>query len=184
MNKISVWNDIRTDVTVDQILARLPDQNKDHFKAISGLTISPYFSALKLRWLKDNIPEVRKACREGRCLAGTIDTWLIWVCCFFASKLSANLIVYKCAQNLTGGVNGGQHVTDVTNASRTLLMNIETLNWDPLLTKTFSIHPNMLPEIRSSSEIIGPIQVAGHALDGIRICAVWKRKKCCEKKSS
>lgn len=74
-----VWNDIRTDETVDKLLARLPDQNKDHFKSISGLTISPYFSALKLRWLKDNIPDVRKACRDGRCLAGTVDSWLIWV---------------------------------------------------------------------------------------------------------
>lgn len=108
----SVWNDIRTDVTVDKILAKLPDQNKNYFKSISGLPISPYFSALKLRWLKDNVVGVRKAYRERRCLAGTIDSWLVW--------------------NLTGGKNGGLHVTDVTNASRTLLMNIETLNWDPV----------------------------------------------------
>lgn len=81
-----VWNDIRTDETVDKLLARLPDQNKDHFKSISGLTISPYFSALKLRWLKDNIPDVRKACRDGRCLAGTVDSWLIWVS-FFVGKI-------------------------------------------------------------------------------------------------
>lgn len=78
-----VWNDIRTDETVDKLLARLPDQNKDHFKPISGLTISPYFSALKLCWLKDNIPDVRKACRDGRCLAGTVDSWLIWVSFYF-----------------------------------------------------------------------------------------------------
>lgn len=83
-----VWNDIRTDETVDKLLARLPDQNKDHFKSISGLTISPYFSALKLRWLKDNIPDVRKACRDGRCLAGTVDSWLIWVSIFGPNNYS------------------------------------------------------------------------------------------------
>lgn len=146
-----VWNDIRTDETVDKILARLPDQNKNYFKSISGLTISPYFSALKLRWLKDNVVSVRKACREQRCMAGTIDSWLIW--------------------NLTGSTNGGLHVTDVTNASRTLLMNIETLNWDPLLTKTFSINPEILPEIRSSSEIYGKIR-NGSILDGVPISAI------------
>lgn len=78
-------------------------------------------------------------------------------------------------QNLTGGPNGGLHVTDVTNASRTLLMNIETLHWDPLLTRTFSIHPEMLPEIRSSSEIIGPIQ-SDCVLKGIQISAVSEFK--------
>ena len=132
-------------------MARLPDQNKNYFKSLSGLTISPYFSALKLRWLKDNVPAVRSACRNKRCLAGTIDSWLVW--------------------NLTGGTKNGLHVTDVTNASRTLLMNIETLHWDPVLTKAFSIHPEMLPEIRSSSEIIGPVN-CGIALDGILISAV------------
>lgn len=74
-----VWNDIRTDVTVDKMLAKIPDENTNHFMQISGLPISPYFSALKIRWLKDNIPAVRKACRERKCLAGTIDSWLIWV---------------------------------------------------------------------------------------------------------
>ncbi|KAJ6627317.1 Glycerol kinase 3 [Pseudolycoriella hygida] len=146
-----VWNDIRTDETVDQILAKLPEQNKNYFKSISGLTISPYFSALKLRWLQDNISSVKKACKEKKCLAGTIDSWLIW--------------------NLTGGVKGGLHVTDVTNASRTLLMNIETLNWDPLLTKTFSVHPSILPEIRSSSEIIAPINDGG-VLNGVPISGI------------
>lgn len=146
-----MWNDIRTDETVDQILARLPDQNKDYFKSISGLTISSFFSALKLRWLKHNVPAVRRACRERRCLAGTIDSWLIW--------------------NLTGGPQGGQHVTDVTNASRTLLMNIDTLHWDPVLTRTFGIPPEMLPTIRSSSELIGPIR-NGSVLDGIPITGI------------
>lgn len=145
-----VWSDIRTDKTVDRILARL-EQDKNHYRNLSGLPISPYFSAVKLRWLKDNVAAVRKSCRDDRCLAGTIDTWIIW--------------------NLTGGVDGGLHITDVTNASRTLLMNIETLNWDPLLLKEFSIHPKMLPEIRSSSEIYGKI-ADGSVLSGIKISGV------------
>lgn len=146
-----VWSDIRTHITVDRILARIPEQNKNYFRVLSGSPISPYFSALKMRWLKDNVIAVRRACRENRCLAGTIDSWLIW--------------------NLTGGIDGGIHVTDVTNASRTLLMNIETLHWDPLLLKTFSIHPNMLPEIRSSSEIFGTIK-DGSILSGIKISGI------------
>ncbi|XP_055549167.1 glycerol kinase-like [Wyeomyia smithii] len=146
-----VWDDIRTNSTVDKVLARLPEQNHNHFRSISGLPISPYFSALKLQWLKENVFAVRRACREKRCYAGTIDTWLLW--------------------NLTGGVNGGVFVTDVTNASRTLLMNIETLHWDPLLIKTFSLHVDMLPEIRSSSEIYGMIK-DGSVLDGIPVSAI------------
>lgn len=146
-----VWNDIRTNSTVDKVLARLPEQNHNHFRSIAGLPVSPYFSALKLNWLKENIREVRKACREKRCYAGTIDTWLVW--------------------NLTGGINGGAFITDVTNASRTLLMNIETLHWDPLLIKTFSLHVDMLPEIRSSSEIYGRIK-SDSVLDGIPISAI------------
>lgn len=73
-----VWNDIRTTTIVDQILAKIPEQNKNHFKNIVGLPVSPYFSALKIRWLKDNVPAVRKACREKRCKAGTIDSWIVW----------------------------------------------------------------------------------------------------------
>lgn len=73
-----VWNDIRTTVTVDEMLSELPTHSKDHFKNLSGLPISPYFSALKIRWLKDNIYDVRKACREQHCKAGTIDSWIIW----------------------------------------------------------------------------------------------------------
>ncbi|XP_058825346.1 glycerol kinase [Topomyia yanbarensis] len=146
-----VWDDIRTNSTVDKVLARLPEQNHNHFRSISGLPISPYFSALKLNWLKENVHAVRRACREKRCYAGTIDTWLLW--------------------NLTGGKAGGVFATDVTNASRTLLMNIETLHWDPLLIKTFSLHVDMLPEIRSSSEIYGKIK-DGSVLDDIPISAI------------
>ncbi|KOB71154.1 putative glycerol kinase 3 [Operophtera brumata] len=100
-------------LTVDSILAKVPDRNKNYLKHICGLPISPYFSALKMRWLKDNSKPVRRASRDKRLLFGTVDSWILW--------------------NLTGGVFGGLHATDVTNASRTLLMNLDTLNWDPML---------------------------------------------------
>ncbi|XP_026473009.1 glycerol kinase-like isoform X2 [Ctenocephalides felis] len=146
-----VWNDIRTDRTVDLVLARLPDQNKNHFKQISGLPVSPYFSALKLRWLIDNVSNVRKACKENLCMAGTMDSWIVW--------------------NITGGPNGGKHVTDVTNASRTLLMNIATLNWEPVLLRAFGIDKSILPKIISSSEIVGTVN-DGSPLQGIKISAI------------
>lgn len=145
-----VWSDIRTDSTVDQILAKLPDNSKNFLKPICGLPVSPYFSALKLRWLIDNVPAVQKAIREKKCLFGTVDTWLLW--------------------NLTGGPAKGVHATDVTNASRTMLMNLDTLNWDPLLLKYFNIPQKILPEIRSSSEIYGYIQ--DKLLEGIPISGI------------
>lgn len=147
-----VWSDNRTTVTVDQILAKLPGNNKNHFKEISGLPISPYFSALKLKWMKDNLKPVNKAIKQKRCLAGTVDSWLVW--------------------NLTGGIDNGLHITDVTNASRTLLMNIETMNWDPVLLKTFHISPDILPEIRSCSEIYGRVKDEGNVLNGVPISGI------------
>ncbi|PZC71989.1 hypothetical protein B5X24_HaOG212083 [Helicoverpa armigera] len=145
------WNDIRTDSTVDAILAKIPDRNKNYFKNICGLPISPYFSALKMRWMKDNIKAVRRASRDKRLLFGTVDTWIIW--------------------NMTGGPHGGLHITDVTNASRTLLMNLETLNWDPILCRLFGIHRDTLPTIHSSSEVYGTVK-DGSLLDGIRISGI------------
>lgn len=145
------WNDIRTDSTVDAILAKVPDRNKNYLKSISGLPISPYFSALKMRWLKDNIKAVRRASRDKRLMFGTVDSWIVW--------------------NLTGGPHGGLHITDVTNASRTLLMNLDTLNWDPMLCRLFGIHRESLPQIRSSSEIYGSVK-NGTILEGIRISGI------------
>ncbi|XP_034244707.1 glycerol kinase isoform X2 [Thrips palmi] len=145
-----VWNDIRTSKTVDSVLARLPGNDKDALRDRAGLPVSPYFSALKLRWLMDNVPAVQKAIAEKRCLFGTVDSWLVW--------------------NLTGGSRGGLHITDVTNASRTMLMNIHTLQWDPLLLKAFDIPREMLPEIRSSSEVYGDI--ADGPLHGVPISAI------------
>lgn len=145
-----VWSDIRTASVVDQILAKLPDNNKDYLKPLCGLPVSPYFSALKLRWLIDNIPAVRKAVLDHYCYFGTVDSWIIW--------------------NLTGGKDGGLHITDVTNASRTMLMNIDSLKWDPILCRHFNIPMDILPEIRSSSEIYGYIK--DQNLDGICISGI------------
>uniref|UniRef100_A0A1A9V2V1 glycerol kinase n=1 Tax=Glossina austeni TaxID=7395 RepID=A0A1A9V2V1_GLOAU len=144
-----VWNDIRTSSTVDQIVAHIPDKNINHFKDKCGLPISPYFPALKIRWLMENVPAVQRACKENRCKAGTIDSWIIW--------------------HLT---KGGLHITDVTNASRTLLMNISTLQWDHTLLKAFCIRVEMLPQIRSSSEIYGVVTDERTSLLGIKISGI------------
>lgn len=77
---MTVWSDIRTNPIVDQIIAKFPDQSKNHIKPLCGLPVSPYFSALKIRWMKDNVPTVRKAMRDKRCKVGTMDTWIVWVC--------------------------------------------------------------------------------------------------------
>ncbi|EZA61756.1 glycerol kinase isoform X2 [Ooceraea biroi] len=133
-----VWMDMRTTSIIDDILKDIRNRNKDYLKSLCGLPISPYFSALKLKWLLENVPRVEEALAAKRLMFGTIDSWLIW--------------------NLTGGVNGGVHNTDVTNASRTMLMNIVTLKWDPTLLSFFKIPAEILPKIRSSSEIYGYIQ--------------------------
>lgn len=137
MHNAIVWLDMRTSTTVDQLLDNVPNKsrNKNYLRPLCGLPLSPYFSAVKLRWLKDNDANIGNAIRNGTCLFGTVDSWLLW--------------------HLTGGPNGGCHVTDVTNASRTMLMNIESLRWDPHLLKFFDIPISVLPEIRSSSEVYG-----------------------------
>ncbi|XP_078048784.1 glycerol kinase isoform X2 [Augochlora pura] len=145
-----VWSDIRTVSIADQIIAKFPDQSKNHIKPLCGLPVSTYFSALKIRWMKENVTAVRKAIWDQRCKVGTMDTWIIW--------------------NLTGGKDGGLYITDVTNASRTMLMNIETLSWDPTLCRYFDVPMSMLPEIRSSSEIYGTIAI--DPLKGIPISAI------------
>ncbi|KDR21321.1 glycerol kinase 3-like isoform X2 [Zootermopsis nevadensis] len=130
-----VWLDVRTTSTVDEVLVDVRDHNQDCLKSLCGLPVSTYFSAVKIRWLMDNVPEVKRAVERKRCCFGTMDTWLLW--------------------NLTGGKDGGLYITDVTNASRTMLMNIKTLQWDSTLCKFFRIPMDLLPEIRSSSEIYG-----------------------------
>ena len=121
-----VWQDTRTDRAV-----RALEPEHAMLCERTGLPPSPYFSATKLRWILDHVEGVRDAAQRGRALFGTIDTWLIW--------------------NLTGGPDGGLHVTDVTNASRTQLMNLRTLDWDDGLLGLFGVPRQMLPAIVASS---------------------------------
>ncbi|KAM7155982.1 glycerol kinase-like isoform 1-T1 [Molossus nigricans] len=141
-----VWLDLRTQSTVENLSKRIPDNN-NFVKSKTGLPLSTYFSAVKVRWLLDNVREVQTAVEEGRALFGTIDSWLIW--------------------NMTGGVSGGVHCTDVTNASRTMLFNINSLEWDKDLCEFFEIPMNILPSVRSSSEIYGLMKVG--TLEGVPI---------------
>ncbi len=127
-----VWMDTRNDRIVAEMAK---DGGQDRFRPQVGLPLATYFSGLKVKWLLDNVPEIRAAADAGDALFGNIDTWLIW--------------------NLTGGVNGGAHVTDVTNASRTMLMNLDTLSWNQDIAKAMGIPMSMLPQIKSSSEVYG-----------------------------
>lgn len=144
-----IWLDNRTSSTVDELVETIPNKSRNinYLKPLCGLPLSPYFSALKMRWMRDHVGEVQRAMEANTCQIGTIDTWLI----------------YK----LTGGPNGGVHLTDVTNASRTMLMNIETLRWDPHLLRFFGLPLSMLPQIRSSAEHYGDITVG--ILEGVPI---------------
>ncbi|TRY95297.1 hypothetical protein DNTS_006748 [Danionella cerebrum] len=130
-----VWLDLRTQSTVERLINKTPGKNKNHLKHKTGLPISTYFSAVKLRWLMDNVDKVHEAVLSHRAMFGTVDSWLIWC--------------------LTGGKNGGVHCTDVTNASRTMLFNIHSMEWDPELCTYFDIPMEILPRVRSSSEIYG-----------------------------
>jgi glycerol kinase len=124
-----VWQDTRT----ADYLATFSQQVRDEITHKTGLAIAPYFAGSKMRWLVKNSPAAQNAIAAGTARFGTIDTWLLW--------------------NLSGGVRSGVHFTDVTNASRTLLMNLETLQWDDQLLEQFEIPQSVLPEIKSSSEI-------------------------------
>ncbi|XP_070548110.1 glycerol kinase-like isoform X2 [Ptychodera flava] len=145
-----VWLDSRTGPTVEALIDKAPGKNKDYLQPLCGLPLSTYFSAVKLRWLMDNNEAVQQAIKEDRCMFGTVDSWLLW--------------------NMTGGLNGGLHITDVTNASRTMLMNINTLQWDDKLCKFFDIPKSVLPEIRSSAEVYGTLK--GGPLTGLPISGV------------
>jgi glycerol kinase len=138
-----VWQDTRTDVICNE-LAKYGGQ--DRFRAKVGLPLATYFSGPKIKWLLDNVPGLRDAARSGDVIVGTIDTWIIW--------------------NLTGGVRGGVHITDVTNASRMLLMNLETLDWDNEILNLLDIPRSILPEICSSSQVYG---YAKGTFDGIPV---------------
>jgi glycerol kinase len=140
-----VWQDTRTDRICRQ-LAR--EHGQELFREKTGLPVSTYFSGPKVRWLLDHIPGLGERAEAGEVLFGTIESWLIW--------------------NLTGGADGGRHVTDVTNASRTLLMNLHTLDWDPALLDAIGVPSAMLPEIRASSEAYGE---AGPPIAGVPVAS-------------
>jgi len=124
-----VWQDTRTDKIIKEFAK---EGGQDRFRAQTGLPLATYFSGPKIKWILENVNGVREAADKGEAIFGTIDTWVIW--------------------NLTGGVRGGVHVTDVTNASRTLLMNLKTLDWEPEILQIMGIPRQMLPEIRPSSD--------------------------------
>jgi glycerol kinase len=129
-----VWQDTRV---ADYVSEFSRNGGQDRFRSTTGLPLATYFSALKIRWLLENVPGVREQAEGGDVLFGNVDTFLVW--------------------KLTGGQRGGIHVTDVTNASRTQLMNLETLSWDKTLLGEFGVPEPMLPRICSSSEIYGAI---------------------------
>ncbi|MFA1551224.1 glycerol kinase GlpK [Actinomadura chokoriensis] len=140
-----VWQDLRTGALVDE-LGRAPGAALVAER--SGLPLATYFSAPRIRWLLDHTPGLRERAERGEVLFGTMESWLIW--------------------NLSGGVDGGVHVTDVTNAGRTLLMDLRALSWDDGLLRFFGVPRAMLPEIRSSTETYG---TARRVFPGVRIGA-------------
>jgi len=139
-----VWQDTRT---ADYVSEFSENGGQDRFRAQTGLPLATYFSGLKIRWILAQVPGVREPSEAGDVLFGNIDTFLIW--------------------KLTGGPNGGVHVTDVTNASRTQLMNLATSDWDKDILNAFGIPRSMLPRICSSSEVYGHVQ--GGTISGVPI---------------
>lgn len=144
-----VWQDTRTREICQQLIA---DGLEPLFREKCGLPIATYFSGPKLKWLLEHVPGLRERAERGEALFGTVDSWLIW--------------------NLTGGPNGGAHVTDVTNASRTLLMNLHTLDWDDELLQVLDIPRPMLPSIQPSSTQAGygATRPDGPLPPGIPVC--------------
>ncbi|MCF6525418.1 glycerol kinase GlpK [Streptomyces sp. JJ36] len=135
-----VWQDTRTAALCTELGGA---DGQDRFRDRTGLPLASYFSGPKAAWLLDNVPGLRQRAEAGEIAFGTIDSWLIW--------------------NLTGGTDGGVHVTDVTNAGRTMLMNLETLQWDSSILSAMNVPEAVLPEIRSSAEVYGTAvgQLAG-----------------------
>ena len=142
-----VWQDTR----VEGMVADFAKQGGlDRFRAKTGLPLSTYFSSLKIRWVLDNVRDARKQAEAGDILCGTVDTYLLW--------------------RLSGGTQGGAHLTDVSNASRTQLMNLKTLDWDPEILASFGIPANILPRITSSSEVLGEAKL--DSIRGVKIAGV------------
>jgi glycerol kinase len=130
-----VWQDTRV---ADYVSELAKTGGQDRFRSKTGLPLTTYFSGLKIRWILEHVKGARQMAEAGDALFGNVDTFLVW--------------------HLTGGPNGGVHITDVTNASRTQLMNLETMSWDKEILNTFEIPEAMLPRIRSSSESYGQAQ--------------------------
>lgn len=129
-----VWQDTRTQDIVEELAG---DEGLERYKQTVGLPLATYFSGTKIKWILDNVEGARERAEAGDLLFGTTDSWVLW--------------------NLTGGVDGGVHVTDVTNASRTLFMDLKTLRWDEKILADFGVPRSMMPEIRSSSEVYGTV---------------------------
>lgn len=141
-----VWQDTRTDGIINNLAK---NGGQDRFRGSTGLPLATYFSGPKIRWMLENVPGLREAAENGDAVFGNIDTWILW--------------------NLTGGVRGGLHLTDLTNASRTMLMNLETLAWDDHILAVMGIPRAMLPRIVSSSEVYG---YATGVLEGVPIAGI------------
>jgi glycerol kinase len=142
-----VWQDTRVAEEVSRYTA---NGGQNRFREATGLPLSTYFSSLKVRWLLENVTGAKQKAADGELLFGTIDAFVVW--------------------HLTGGPNGGVHVTDVTNASRTQFLNLKTLQWDSTLLEAFEIPASLLPAVRSSSEVYGEAVVP--ALKGVPIAGI------------
>jgi len=139
------------DTRTDQLVHRfMHEGGQDRFRATTGLPLATYFSGLKLLWVLENIPGAREKAEAGNALFGTVDSWLAW--------------------NLTGGTQGGVHVTDVTNASRTMLMNLESCDWDEEMLRAFHIPRACLPRIVPSSAVYG--EIVTNPLRGTRLAGI------------
>ncbi|WP_069814207.1 glycerol kinase GlpK [Streptomyces sp. TP-A0874] len=140
-----VWQDTRTDALCKELGRNV---GQDRFRRETGLPLASYFAGPKIRWLLDNVEGLRERAERGEILFGTMDSWVIW--------------------NLTGGTEGGVHVTDVTNASRTMLMNLHEMEWDDRILSSMGIPGAVLPEIRSSAEVYG---TAKGVLEGVPVAS-------------
>jgi glycerol kinase len=142
-----VWQDTRV---ADDVAEFSKQGGQDRFRGKTGLPLATYFSGLKIRWILNNVPGARQRAEAGELLFGNVDTFLLW--------------------KLTGGTSGGVHVTDVTNASRTQLMDLQKLGWDAEILKIFGIPEKMLPKIASSSEIYG--EAVPESIRGVKIAGI------------
>jgi glycerol kinase len=142
-----VWQDTRVE---DYVAEFSRDGGQDRFRQKTGLPLATYFSGLKIRWILNNVKGARELAEAGDLLFGNIDSYMVW--------------------KLTGGTNGGIHITDVTNASRTQLMDLHTLDWDEAQLKLFGIPKAVLPRIASSSEVYGPAKIPG--VEGVPVAGI------------